>query len=189
MRRRILSKLRVVNNLPRDTRGAHVANALSVDASIRVSKVYAKRVLGDATGLTKSAFRKAFTELPCLIDYLNSEGKCRAFVRWTDGTGRGLNVVNDNIRYFAEYGICAKGIRDFVASVGVPFFSFDACHAKHIGGGGYSNAVSLVDTKAKSLTNYEIALTTDPESEQESLYASLFKEMERDENESELINL
>ena len=121
------SKLKVVNNLPRDTRGAHVANALSVDAGIRVSKVYAKRVLGDATGLTKAAFRNAFTELPCLIDWLNC-----AFVRWTDGAGRGLNVVNDNIRYFAEYGICAKGIRDFVASVGVPFFSFDACHAKHL---------------------------------------------------------
>ena len=70
MRRRILSKLKVVNNLPSDAKGAHVVNALSVDAGIRVSKVYAKRVLGDATGLTKSAFRKAFTELPCLIDYL-----------------------------------------------------------------------------------------------------------------------
>ena len=121
-----------MNNLPRDARGAHVANALSVDAGIRVSKVYAKRVLRDATGLTKAAFRNAFTELPCLIDYLNTTGKCSAFVHWTDGAGRGLNNVNDNIRYFAEYGICAKGIRDFVASVGVPFFSFDACHAKHL---------------------------------------------------------
>ena len=73
VQRRILSKLKVVKNLPGNTKGAHVANALSVDAGIRVSKVYAKRVLGDATGLTKSAFRKAFTELPCLIDCLNSD--------------------------------------------------------------------------------------------------------------------
>ena len=123
-----------LKNLPANTNAKRRARRerLSVDAGIRVSKVYAKRVLGDATGLTKAAFREAFTELPCLIDYMNSEGKCRAFVRWTDGAGRGLNVVNDNIRYFAEYGICAKGIRDFVASVGVPFFSFDACHAKHL---------------------------------------------------------
>ena len=69
VQRRILSKLRVVNNLPRDARGAHVANALSVDAGIRVSKVYAKRVLGDATGLTKAAFREEFTKIDCLINY------------------------------------------------------------------------------------------------------------------------
>ena len=51
-----------------------------------------------------------------------------------------------------------------------------------------SSLFALVDTKDKSLTNCEIALTTDPESEQESLYASLFKVMGSDENESELIN-
>ena len=91
--------------------------------------------------------------------------------------------------YFTEYGICAKGISDFVASVGVPFFSFDACHAKHLYYRGvYDNAVALIDTEAESLTNYEIALTTDPESKQEGLYASLFKVMGSDENESELIN-
>ena len=94
-------------------------------------------------------------------------------MRWTDGAGRVR--VNNNIRYFAEYAICAKGIRDFVASVGVPFFSFDACHAKHLYyRGAYGNAVALVDTKPESLTNCEIAMTTDPESEQESLYESLF---------------
>ena len=130
MRRRVLStRCRVDEN---DSKGAHVVNALTVDDGIEVSKVYAKRVLGDATGLTKAAFREEFTKLGSLIDYMNTTGKCSAFVRWTDGAGRGLNNVNDNIRYFAEYGICAKGIRDFVASVGVPFFSFDACHAKHL---------------------------------------------------------
>ena len=75
-----MSKLHVVNNLPRDAKGAHVANALSVDAGIRVSKVYAKRVLGDATGLTKAAFRKAFTELPCLIDWLYTSGNAQGIV-------------------------------------------------------------------------------------------------------------
>ena len=80
VRRRILSKLKVVKNLPGNTKGAHVANALSVDAGIRVSKVYAKRVLGDATGLTKAAFREEFTKLGCFIDYMNSEGNAHAFV-------------------------------------------------------------------------------------------------------------
>ena len=41
----------------------------------------------------------------------------------------------------------------------------------------FGNAVALVDTKPESLTNCEIAMTTDPESEQESLYESLFKVM------------
>ena len=135
----------------------------------------------------KAAFRQAFTQLGSFIDYMNSEGNASAFVRWTTGAGRVR--VNNNIRYFAEYAICAKGIRDFVASVGVPFFSFDACHAKHLFYRGvFGNAVALVDTKPESLTNCEIAMTTDPESEQESLYASLFKVMGSDENESELIN-
>ena len=63
VRRRILSKLKVVGNIPADAKGAHVVNALTVDAGIEVSKVYAKRVLGDATGLTKAAFREEFTKL------------------------------------------------------------------------------------------------------------------------------
>jgi len=41
----------------------------------------------------------------------------------------------------------------------------------------FGNGVALVDTKPESLTNCEIAMTTDPESEQESLYESLFKVM------------
>ena len=76
-----------VNNLLGNAKGAHVANALTVDAGIEVSKVYAKRVLGDATGLTKAAFREEFTKLGSFIDYMNSKGKCmRFFVRWTKDT-------------------------------------------------------------------------------------------------------
>ena len=44
------AKTKVVGNLPADAKGAHVANALRVDAGIGVSIVYAKRVLGNATG-------------------------------------------------------------------------------------------------------------------------------------------
>ena len=45
-----------------------------------------------------------------------------------------------------------------------------------------------MDTKEECLRNFEIALTTDPESEQESLYEMLFKVMGSDGDESELIN-
>ena len=58
VRRRVLAKL----NLPGDTKGAHVANALRVDAGIEVSKIYAKRALQDATDHVK-AFREAFTKI------------------------------------------------------------------------------------------------------------------------------
>ena len=68
------------------------------------------------------------------------------------------------------------GVRNFVAAVGIPFCSFDACFSKHLyyKPGVYGNFVVLVDTKADSLTNVAVALTTE-ESELESLYSGLFK--------------
>ena len=54
-----------------DAKGAHVANALRVDAGIGVSKIYTKRALRDATGHAK-AFREAFTKIDCLINYLST---------------------------------------------------------------------------------------------------------------------
>ena len=54
-----------------DTKGAHVANALRVDAGIGVSKIYTKRAQRDATGHAK-AFREAFTKIDCLINYLST---------------------------------------------------------------------------------------------------------------------
>ena len=71
VRRRILSKLKVVNNLPDDAKGAHVANALRVDAGIGVSQIYTKRALREATGHAK-AFREAFTKIDCLINSLST---------------------------------------------------------------------------------------------------------------------
>ena len=71
VRRRVLAKLKVINNLPGNAKGAHVANALRVDASIEVSKAYAKRALRDAAGHAK-AFREAFTKIDCLINYLST---------------------------------------------------------------------------------------------------------------------
>ena len=70
MRRRVLSKLRCLTD-DDDAKGAHVANALRVDAGIGVSKIYTKRALRDATGHAK-AFREAFTKIDCLINYLST---------------------------------------------------------------------------------------------------------------------
>ena len=69
MRRRVLSTRCRVDN--EDAKGAHVANALRVDAGIGVSKIYTKRALRDATGHAK-AFREAFTKIDCLINYLST---------------------------------------------------------------------------------------------------------------------
>ena len=71
VRRRILAKLKVVNNLAGNAKGAHVANAVKIDAGIGVSKIYTKGALRDATGHAK-AFREAFTKIDCLINYLST---------------------------------------------------------------------------------------------------------------------
>ena len=71
VRRRILAKLKVVNNLAGNAKGAHVPNALRVDAGIGISKIYAKRALRDATGQVM-AFREAFTKIDCLINCMTT---------------------------------------------------------------------------------------------------------------------
>ena len=63
--------LSVVLTVDDDAKGAHVVNALRVDAGIGVSKIYTKRALRDATGHAK-AFRGAFTKIDCLINYLST---------------------------------------------------------------------------------------------------------------------
>ena len=69
MRRRVLSTRCLTDD--DDAKGAHVANALRVDAGIGVSKIYTKRAQRDATGHAK-AFREAFTKIDCLINYLTT---------------------------------------------------------------------------------------------------------------------
>ena len=69
MRRRVLSTRCLTDDV--DAKGAHVANALRVDAGIGVSKIYTKRARRDATGHAK-AFREAFTNIDCLINYLST---------------------------------------------------------------------------------------------------------------------
>ena len=97
--------------------------------------------------------------------------------------------VNNDIKYFDRYALCAKGLRDFLAKAGVPYFSFDACHSYHpFYRGVYGNVVALVDTKEESLTNCAFALSTD-NSEQGFLYKALFDVIKDGENQSELIDV
>jgi len=86
-----------------------------------------------------------------------------------------LLFTSGTTKYFGGYETCATGIRNFVAAVGIPFYSFDACFSKNLYYKGvYGNLVALVDTKAASLTNVPVALTTEL-SELESSYSGLFK--------------
>ena len=74
-------------------------------------------------------------------------------VRWRDGSPAHGSPQSGN-KYCNGYQICAAGIRNFVATVGIPFFSFDAYFSKHLYYKGvYGNLVALVDTKADTLTN------------------------------------
>ena len=75
-----------------------------------------------------------------------------------------------DIKYFSRYALCARGLRDFLAKAGVPYFSFDACHSYHpYYRGMYGNVVALADTKRETLTNCAFALSTD-DSEYGGLY-------------------
>ena len=100
MRRRVLAKLR----FPGDTKGAHVANALRVDAGIGVSKIYTKRALRDATGHAK-AFREAFTKIDCLINYLSTIPHPADEVSITEVTGPN----EEDARYHVNLEKCTCG--------------------------------------------------------------------------------
>ena len=100
VRRRVLAKL----NLPGDTKGAHVANALTVDAGIGVSKIYTKSALRDATGHAK-AFREAFTKIDCLINYLSTIPHPADEVSITEVTGPN----EEDARYHVNLEKCTCG--------------------------------------------------------------------------------
>jgi hypothetical protein len=168
------------------TTGTQVAKTLAEKEQMIVRPKQAKVVLNKRNGITKKEYRNSFKELEYLKIYLNTEGNAKMVIRWrTDA--RGLGLPQNGNKYFGGYEICAIGIRNFVAAVGIPFCSFDACFSKHLyyKPGVYGNFVVLVDTKADSLTNVAVALTTE-ESELESLYSGLFKVSECNNADSEL---
>ena len=93
-----------VNNLLGNAKGAHVANALRVDAGIGVSKIYTKRALRDATGHAK-AFREAFTKIDCLINYLSTIPHPADEVSITEVTGPN----EEDARYHVNLEKCTCG--------------------------------------------------------------------------------
>jgi hypothetical protein len=168
------------------TIGKQVAKTLAEKEQMPVRPKQAKEVLNKRNGNTKEAYRNSMKEVGYYKNFLNKEGSgAKMDVRWRDGAPAHGLPRNGN-KYFDGYQLCATGLRNFVAKVGIPFFSFDACFSKHTYYKGvYGNFVALVDTKAESLTNVPVALTTD-ESEQESLYNGLLNISECNNADSEL---
>ena len=93
-----------------------------------------------------------------------------------------------NNKYFGGYQVCATGLKNFVAAVGIPMYSFDACFSKHTYYKDvYGNFVTLIDTKPGSFTNIPVAVTTE-ETERQSLYDGLFNVSGCNDANSELLN-
>ena len=168
------------------TTGKAVSKTLAEKEQMTVRPKQAKEVLNKRNGNTKEAYRNSMKEVGYYKNFFNVAGNgAKMGVRWRDGSPAHGLPRNGN-KYFDGYQICATRLRNFVAAVGIPFFSFDACFSKHTYYKGvYGNLVALVDIKADSLTNVPVALTTD-ESEQESLYNGLLNISECNNADSEL---
>ena len=136
----------------------------------------AKEVLSKCHGLNKKQYRDSFRSLEHLKTFLNTDGNAKMSIRWRNRYDMYLDLEDDdtNNKYFGGYQVCATGLKNFVAAVGIPMYSFDACFSKHTYYKGvYGNFVTLIDTKPGSFTNIPVAVTTE-ETEQQSLYDGLF---------------
>jgi len=195
VRKRILKNLETVRAFTdRKTRGREVMSSIQVNSQVKVTSVHSKRAWKDGNGANPKDFRASFTRLDHLINYLDLHGKCAAKVAWSDAQDELLMLPEDqrgngDIKYFSRYALCARGLRDFLAKAGVPYFSHDACHCYNLYYRGlYGNVVALADTKETSLTNCAFALSTD-DSEYGGLYNALFDIIKDGQNESELIEV
>ncbi|CAL6339200.1 unnamed protein product [Bathycoccus prasinos] len=162
-----------------------VAKILAEKEEMIVRSKQARVVLNKRNGNSKGAYRNSMKAVGYHKNFFNEEDNAKMDVRWRVGAPVHGLPRNGN-KYFGGYQICATGIRNFVAAVGIPFLSFDACFSKYLYYKGvYGNLVALVDTKADTLTNVPLSLTTD-ELEQESSYNGLFHVSERNNADSEL---
>ena len=186
MKSRFMQHVQALHPISLVTTGKAVSKTLAEKEQMTVRPKQAKEVLNKRNGNTKEAYRNSVKEVGYYKNFLNKEGSgAKMDVRWRAGSPAHGLPRNGN-KYFDGYQICAIGLRNFVAKVGIPFLSFDACFSKHTYYKGvYGNLVVLVDTKAESLTNVPVALTTD-ESEQESLYNGLLNISECNNADSEL---
>ena len=134
LRKRILKNLETVNAFTdRKTRGRKVMLSIQVNNKVKVTGVHAKRAWKEGDGVNPRDFRESFTRLDHLINYLDSAGKCAARISWSAARDEMLMLPEDqrgngDIKYFSRYALCARGLRDFLAKAGVPYFSFDACN-------------------------------------------------------------
>jgi len=200
VRKRILKNLDTVRAFTyRKTRGREVMSSIQVNSKVKASSVHSKRAWKEGNGANPKVFRESFTRLGHLINWLRLRGNCAATVFWSDAEAELRRLPVDqrgddgDIKYFVRYALCARGLRDFLAKAGVPYFSFDACHSYHLYYRGvFGNVVALVDTKVDAkdptLTNCAFALSTD-DSEHGGLYNSLFDVIKDGENESPLIEV
>ena len=189
MKSRFMQHVQALHPISLVTTGKAVSKTLAEKEQMTVRPKQAKVVLNKRNGNTKEAYRNSMKEVAYYKIFFNVAGNgAKMDVRWRDGSPAHGLLQNGN-KYFYGYQICAIGLRNFVAKVGIPFFSFDACFSKHTYYKGvYGNLVALVDTKAESLTNVPVALPTD-ESEQESLYNGLLNISECNNADSELAKL
>ena len=116
----------------------------------------AKEVLNKRNGNTKEAYRNSMKEVAYYKNFFNVAGNgAKMDVRWRDGSPAHGLLQNGN-KYFYGYQICAIGLRNFVAKVSVPIFSFDACFSKNTHYKGmYGNFVALVDSRYKSRVTHQ----------------------------------
>jgi hypothetical protein len=186
VRSNLMQHVQALHPISLATVGKQVAKTLAEKEQMPVRPKQAKEVLNKRNGNTKEAYRNSMKEVGYHKNFFNVAGNgAKMGVKWRDGAPAHGLPQNGN-KYFDGYQMCAIGLRNFVAKVAVPFFSFDACFSKHTYYKGmYGNLVALVDTKAESLTNVPVALTTD-ESEQESLYNGLLNISECNNADSEL---
>ena len=174
VRSEFMQHVKALHPISLATTGKEVAMTLAEKERMIVPSKQAKSVLNKRNGITRKVYRNSFKEFPYHEKFFNEEGNAKMELHWRTNA-EGVGLAQNGNKYFRRYEICATGIRNFVARVGIPFYSFDACFSKHLYYTGvYGNLVALVDTKAASLTNVPVALTTE-ESELESLYSGLFK--------------
>jgi hypothetical protein len=200
VQKRILKNLETVRAFTdRKTRGREVMSSIQVNSKVKVTTVHSKRAWKEGNGASPKDFRESFTRLDHLINWLDLRGNCAATVFWSDAEAELRRLPVDqrgddgDIKYFSRYALCARGLRDFLAKAGVPYFSFDGCHSYHPWYRGvFGNVVALADTKVDAkdptLTNCAFALSTD-DSEHGGLYNSLFDVIKDGENESPLIEV
>ena len=186
VRSNLMQHVQALHPISLVTTGKAVSKTLAEKEQMTVRPKQAKEVLNKRNGNTKEAYRNSMKAVDYYKNFFNKAGSgAKMGVKWRDGAPAHGLPQNGN-KYFDGYQICATGLRNFVAKVGIPFFSFDACFSKHTYYKGvYGNLVALVDTKAGKLTNVPFALTTD-ESEQESLYSGLLNASECNNADSEL---